>query len=289
MPHVPEAMKETQEWFASIIARPLTEDGHINPIAPSGVVITKEAARFIVPSPTLRPHQCMQIYNQQYWWRLLNIMQTNFPLVLRLFGHHSFNESIAIPYLVKYPPNHWSLTQLGAHLLEWVEKNYHQPDKKLVSHSVYLDRVYSTSFLSIESPLLDFNALAQTDPEALLMKPFCLQRHIHLVEFEYDLPTFREALMKEEPEYWLEHDFPDLPKDKTYYCVIFRNLNNNMAWKDIALEEYLLLQQFAKGLSLNAACEWIEQLDPAKQEYMAAHLQQWMQDWARFGWLTLAS
>lgn len=283
---VPEAMKETQEWFASIITRPLMEDGKINPIAPSGTVIAKEATRYIIPSPTLRPHQCMQIYNQQYWWRLLNTMQTNFPLVLRLFGHYAFNESIAIPYLVKYPPGHWSLTYLGEHLLEWVEKDYHQPDKRLVYHAAYLDGVYSASFLSQQFPLLDFNVLSQNDPEALLMMPFCLQPHIHLAEFEYDLPTFREVLMKEEPEHWLDNEFPPLPKDKTYHFVIFRNSNQNVAWKEIALEESLLLQQFKKGLSIHSACEWIEQLDPSKQEYMASHLQQWMQDWARFGWLT---
>src|SRR4051812_44875922 len=103
---VPTQLKRMQEWFASIITRPVDEESRINPLSPEGVPMEQEACRYITPSATLLPAQRIQIYNQQYWWRLLSIMHELYPLVTRLFGHRDFNQTIAIPYLVKYPPSH---------------------------------------------------------------------------------------------------------------------------------------------------------------------------------------
>jgi hypothetical protein len=284
---VPHELKYVQEWFGSIIRRPLVKNDHINPISPSGVVITKEAARFVSPSPTLQPHQRVEIYNQQYWWRLLNVFQTNFPLVNRLFGPDDFNQKIAIPYLIKYPPDHWSLTILGEKLSQWIEEEYGESDKQLVYDAAQLDQIFAISFLSAQQPALDLDTLSKNDPEALLILPFCLQPHVFLLTYNYDLPAFREDLIKQEPPYWLEHDFPKLPREKNYHFVIFRNLKNNVAWKDIPREEYLLLKQFAKGTSIQSACDWIEEQDTELQDAMVMHLQKWIQDWTRYGWLTL--
>lgn len=283
---IPEEMRKIQEWFGSIITRPLIENDRINPLSPSGVVITKEAARFVSPSPTLHPHQRIEIYNRQYWWRLLNVLQTNFPLLLRLFDYHDFNEKIAVPFLVKYPPCNWSLSDLGEKLPLWVKEEYKYNDRELVYDAALLDQVFASSFLSIQHPPIDFALLSKNDPDSLLTLPFRLQPHIHLLEYRYDLPDFREMLIKEEPGYWVKNDFPALTQDKTYYFVIFRNHKNNVSWKDIPKVEYLLLKQFTHELSIQAACDWIEKQDSKTQEDMAAHLQTWIQDWTRFGWLT---
>ena len=72
---VPLELKKTQEWFASIITRPIDVENQMMPISPSGVPMEEEAKRFIVPRPKLRADERIQIYNQQYWWRLLNILQ----------------------------------------------------------------------------------------------------------------------------------------------------------------------------------------------------------------------
>ncbi len=284
---MPQEVKNIQEWFASIIVRPLVEPDHINPISPSGVVISKEAAKFISPSPTLLPHKRIEIYNQQYWWRLLNILQTNFPLVVRLFDYRDFNQKIAIPFLVKYPPKHWSLATLGEKLPQWIQEAYQESDKQLIYDAALLDLIFASSFLSEQYPSLDFSALIKNEPETLLTLPFCLQPHLHLIEYKYDLPNFRESILKEEPPYWVEHDFPALSRDKIYYFVIFRNHKNNVAWKDIPQEEYLLLKQFSKELSIQSACDWIESQESEIQDRMAVNLQKWIQDWTRFGWLTI--
>lgn len=282
----PFELKKIQEWFGALINRPLVENDLINPLTPSGLVISKEAARYIAPSSTLRPHQRLQIYNQQYWWRLQGVLQTNFPLLLRLFGTHSFNESIAVPYLTAYLPNHWALHLLGEKLPTWIQEKYQASDKQLVYDAAYLDWILSASFTHGQYPRLDNQFLTQEDPEELIKKPLCLQPHIFLIQFDHNLPAFRDLIIKESADFWTTHDFPHLLRDKTYYFVIFRNLHNNVAWKDVTLEEYLILGQFSKGSSIEAVCAWMEELEEDRYTLMATHLQKWMQEWTRYGWLT---
>ena len=50
---VPMEIKNLQEWFASIITRPLIAQGCINPIAPNGNLIEKEAVNFIVSNSAI--------------------------------------------------------------------------------------------------------------------------------------------------------------------------------------------------------------------------------------------
>lgn len=286
-PKVPLDLKNTQEWFGSVIKRRLVEGDHINPTAPNGKEISTDAAHYIVPSPTLRPHQRIEIYNQQYWWRLINTLQINTPLLLRLFGFTAFNETIAIPYLLKYPPNSWSLNTLGEKLPQWVQEEYHQPDHLLVYKAAYLDEIFASNFYALQYPHLDFTSLAQQDPDALLEMPFCLQPHVYPLEFEYDLLTFRDLLVKQEGDYWTKNPFPELKKDKAYYYILFRNFENNIAWKLIEKDEYLLLSQFKTGISIQAACDWIEDQEEDLRESLEGHLQKWLQDWTRYGWLIL--
>lgn len=168
---VPIKLKKIQHWFGSIIGRPIDEDSRMNPLSPSGNPMELEAYDFIKPSPTLRPAQRIQIYNQQYWWRLINHMHESFPLVIRLFGYHDFNRTIAIPYLVSYPPTHWSLNQLGDKLPQWVEEEYQADDKQLVYDAVRVDWAFSHSFVAAElEPIHGANLPREGDPSSLLKK-----------------------------------------------------------------------------------------------------------------------
>src|SRR4051794_31429096 len=94
---VPLQLKKELQWFASILARPIDQENQMNPISPSGLSMELEAAQHIAPSPTLRPSQRIQIYNQQYWWRLINVLHESNPMLVRLMGYLDFNRNIAIP------------------------------------------------------------------------------------------------------------------------------------------------------------------------------------------------
>ena len=281
---VPNYLKREQLWFGQIIGRPIDEDSQMNPISPSGELMEIEAAEHIVPSPTLRPAERIQIYNQQYWWRLLNTLHDLYPLVTRLFGYRDFNRLIAIPYLIKYPPNHWSLTYVGDRLPQWIEEEYVGDDKKLVYEAALVDWAFTDSFVAAStSPLTneDLTKLQDSD-EKLYTQP-----HLRLFAAEYDIFCYRSNFLKEDPEYWLNHDFPELNRSKEQYFILYRNKENDIAWRSASQTEYLLLNVFKQGASIEEACLWIEkQITPIYEE-ATKNLQYWFHDWTIYGWLSL--
>lgn len=277
---VPNKLKRIQCWFGSIIGRPIDEDSRMNPISPTGQSMEIEACDYIVPSPTLRPAERIQIYNQQYWWRLLNALQESFPLVTRLFGYHDFNRTIAIPYLVKYPPNHWSLNVLGDRLLQWAEEDYLNSDRKLILDAIHIDWAFNNSFCAPQkSPITMETLPVKGDPSSLLECRVALQPHVHLFRLDYDLFDFRTQFMKQTPEYWVEHDFPVLNKEKTFYYILHRNFRGDIVRKEISKAEYELLNYFSKGTTIVEACEWLETQESGLAEEAQENLSKWFRSW----------
>lgn len=287
--NVPTQLKKTQQWFGSIIGRPVDENSLMNPISPSGHPMDQEAANFISPSPTLRPAQRIQLYNQQYWWRLLNTFHDMFPLLLRLFGYHDFNKTIGIPYLVKYPPRHWSLSLLGDRLVQWIEEDYHAEDKNLILNTAKVDWAFNHSFIAPAlKPITSDDLPANGDLSFLLKKKLYLQPHVHLFEMDYDLFQFRVEFLKHPPDYWIENDFPKLEHSQPRYFYLSRTQDNNMTWNEISPGEYHLLRLFQKGTSIEKACNWLEKQDPSLYESAMKNLHLWFQEWTIRRWLSLS-
>jgi len=275
---VPPSLKNTQVWFGSIIGRAIDENSQINPITPSGRAIEEEAWDFIRPSPSLRPAQRIQIYNQQYWWRLLSALQETFPVVTRLFGYHDFNRSIAIPYLEKYPPNHWSLALLGRTLPFWIEENYTQEDKNLVSQAANLDWAFNEAFLAKDQMPILQDSLPKEGVAGLLDVPLYLQSHVQLLELDFDLFPFRVEMCKQDPDYWIENDFPPLKKEKNY-AILYRDSRGDVLWDNVSHAEYQTLRLFKNGQTVEKACEWLENQDTAIYEEATEKLPVWFRDW----------
>ncbi len=192
----PSCLKSIQEWFASIITQRLSKNDTIQIHQSDGTSIIEESARYIVPNATLQPHQRMQIYNQQYWWRLLKTLHNNFPLMTRFFCYHAFNERIGIPYLLKYPPNHWSLNFLGKRLPQWIAQHYEGHERHFILNASHLDWAFMASMVAPQHPVPNLFQIAEKDPHHLISQIFYLQPHIHLFTWEYHLLKLREDFFK---------------------------------------------------------------------------------------------
>ena len=287
-PKAPRKLKATQEWFGSIIERPLDDNNLMISLSPSGKPMESEAAEFITPSPTLQPASRIQIYNQQYWWRLLNTLQESYPLVVRLFGYTEFNNRIAIPYLQKHRPNHWSLFFLGKFLVQWTEENYHYEDRELILNAIKIDEAFNESFVAIPCfPIQMENLPIPHDPSSIMDQILYLQPHVHLFNLDYDIFEIRQEFLKQEPDHWLEHDFPALNKGRPFFFILYRNQSNLINWKEISKSEFRLLEYFKKGATIDELCEWIETQSADIQKEVQNNLPNWFQEWILYRWLTL--
>lgn len=253
--------KETLEWFGAVLKKPIDGDSCIIPSSE-----TEKASFYISPSPTLNPTSRLEIYAQQYWWRLFSTMQDHYPLLTRLFGYQGFNEQIAQPYLVKHPPNHWNINLLGENLLQYLKLHYNAPDASLVSAAAELDWLHIHAFIQKR------NSLPSSETE-----PLYLSSSTFLVSYKWDLSSFRNNLLKESPDYWVDNDFPELKKGE-FYFILKRTPDWNIVCDQIQSQEFKLLKEFEKGLSLTDLCQTSTELHE--------DLTQWIPRWIAEGLLT---
>jgi len=284
----PALLKETQRWFGGIVERPIDSQSRINPVAPSGRSIIDEAPDYICASPTLEPYQRIQIYNQQYWWRLLSILHEIYPLVTRLFGYFDFNQTIGFPFLVHHRPYHWSLSFLGAELPQWIHKYYKADDKPLIYHAAQLDEAFNDVFFVKRMPPMDLHAYQRAHASgSLLNLKLYLQRTVRLFDFPYNLLRFREVFIDtEDGDYWMDRPFPEFEKGRRFTYILYRDEENGTCWHEIEMGQYQLLKQLQKGTSLNTLVSWLEEQNAPWVDEAVNKLSHWIQQWVVEGWLT---
>lgn len=277
----PKELIQIQEWFGSIISQPIDDESHISPTTPSGNSISVEASKYITPSPTLKPEDRIELYNQQYWWRFYKVMQNFYPVLVRLFGAYDFNHLIVKPYICKYRPNHWSLNPLGDRLVKWIENDYKGKDKPLVLDIAKIEYAFNTAFFCAHYD----TPFESQETDYLLNARLTLQPHVYLFEFNYNLFTLRSEFLKEEEDYWIEHEFPSLTEKDPSGYVLYRNKRNYVTVEKISLNQYRFLKQFTKPNSINKACQWLEKQEDSLVEEASANLQSWLQSWIINKWI----
>ena len=283
-PAVPPKLRLLQQWFGSIITQPLREDNTIQPRAPQRNLIRPETARFVRPSQHLAPYQRMQIYNQQYWWRLLKNLRENFATAFVLLGKQRFERLLAYPYFSNHPPEHWALIRLGPHLSHWCQEKYRGPHQQFIQDSTLVEYFLNIGFVAGH---LDPIRASEADLNELSSQPLYLQPHFKLLSFPYDLMRFRAVLLEAEEDHWLTHPLPEVDHSRSFYYITFRNNEGLMIWRYISEAMAFLLGLFEKGCSIDQACEKLESQPEAIQQEVAANLQSWMEEWVGNEWLTL--
>ncbi|HSX38678.1 MAG TPA: putative DNA-binding domain-containing protein [Chlamydiales bacterium] len=274
MTEVPESLSEMQIWFARQITSPIKESdsAHI-PLYPPALI--EEIRNRISPGLHLTSEERIGIYQQQYWWRLFNICQEIFPSLVRFFNYEDFNDLIAEPYLLKYPPSGWFLSDLGSNLPKWIREFYRKSDAALVLGLALIDLGYEKLLFTELLPPINPNAICEWEMKTLLLQPYVL-----LFEFDADLFSFRSHLMEHPPQYFQINNFPPIDNNgKKRYFVLYRSQETSLC-EEISAEFFHLLSRFKKGTTLAALMPFLKKCN---------HVFELFQIMGARGWLTYLS
>lgn len=268
-----------QEWMGKTITQSLQRSHELPEHS------QMQAMNYIAPSLTLKPHQRLEIYHQQYWWRLIKAMQDNFPTVFRLFGEGPFQWDLCVPYLSVYPPEHWAIFRLGEKFPEWLSTHYHAEDRTLVLTCAAIDAAVGHAYWCAQRPVVNFEHMSQKE---ILNQKLFLQPFIHLFELSADFFSFRENLLKNPSEHYNANAFPQMSYGKQYF-VLYRTPTNVIAWRHISRSEFWMLSQFKKGSTINQACEKLEIMRGTLLEEALATIPLWFKQWTVLEWFGLSS
>src|SRR5260370_1239205 len=110
-----------QRTMVRAVMQPLTSTERMQNTAPDGKPMREYASQFIKPNDRLSSFERLEIYNRQYWFRLLSSMIEDFPGLRAVLGDRKF-EAMSKAYLVDCPSQSFTLRNLGARLEAWLRK-----------------------------------------------------------------------------------------------------------------------------------------------------------------------
>src|SRR5689334_4276128 len=96
------ALKQLQTLMGEAIFRSLTDADEMIPMWDAGESTQTVVERFITPNDRLTAFERLEIYNRQYWFRVLDVLYDDYPALRGLLGQEKFH-TLSRAYLAAYP------------------------------------------------------------------------------------------------------------------------------------------------------------------------------------------
>ena len=292
------SLADLQREMAAAIMTPLTPDEQMRANAPDGRPMSEVAERFIAPNSRLTAFERLEIYNRQYWFRLLSALAEDFPALRAVVGANAF-ERLAIDYLAAHPSRSFSLRNLGSMLPEWLASHPQHAGRRqrLALDVVKIEWAFIETFDNAQSTPLTLDQIATLGGDSRLG----LQPHLQLVALDYAADDLVLALHKEQrrstSEAGVKHEGeeevgrnPDRPASlprlrRRLTWVAAHRQESAVYFARLDREEFLTLKALGTGQTLGEAIE-TGFCDSTKPEARRPKLvQAWFARWALLGWI----
>lgn len=280
-----------QALMASSIMRPLTGCESIQEFYSDGRPMEEVAAEYIKPNRFLSSVERLELYNRQYWFRLLDAFYEDFSGLLAILGDEKC-EALATAYLTRYPSTSFTLRDLGQYLEKFIleEPNWAEPDQKMILDLVRFEWAEVVAFDGPSMPALEARSLVGIDPASLKLK---LQPYITLLELDYALDDFLLKLNKKSDKSVESNAVIEIkrkkkrrlrPKKVRTHIAVHR-LDNIVYYKRLTPDQFFLLNALSKGKTLAEACaESFDLRTETESGELYANLTSDFSTWMELGW-----
>src|SRR5215471_13420284 len=112
-------LEEMQRAVFDVLRQPLTPSENMRSRTLDGRPIQEIAQSVIKPNDRLTSFERLEIYNRQYWFRILGALAEDFPGLRAIIGEKQF-EKLSVAYLVDCPSESFTLRNLGSRLETWL-------------------------------------------------------------------------------------------------------------------------------------------------------------------------
>ncbi len=287
-------LRELQRQFAAGIMRPLTPEQTLHPEWHDGRPSSEAVGGFIKANERLTSVERLEIYNRQYWYRLIDCFYEDFPGLRTLLGDRTFS-AMTEAYLHRHRSRSFTLRNLGQDLEKFLEEEPHWTEKQpvLARDLVRLEWAHIVAFDGEALPPLEIDDLLGQDPAMLRLG---LQPHLTLLTCSFPVDTFLIATRRrDEPQGGASHAVAERqrrkgtkkvprPREKQTWLAVHRH-GHSVYYKRLEPAAYALLAALRAGRTLAQACE---EAAPLAVGDFAAQLREWFTQWATFGWFAAA-
>ncbi len=286
-------LKALQRTMARAVMQPLTSAERMQRTAPDGKSMRRYAERFVKPNDRLTSFERLEIYNRQYWFRVLSSMIEDFPGLRAVLGDRRF-DAMCKAYLVDCPSRSFTLRNLGAQLESWLRKHprWAGPKQALALDITRLEWADIEAFDGAAEPALRPENLGGDAGANLRLK---LQPYVGLLDLKYPVDDLLLEVRKEDEDTdFASNAFQERHKRKRVQAVaklmpapIFlavHRVDDSVYFRRIEREEFAILSALRDGKTLGKAIEAAFKKSKVPVQERATSVQQWFQNWAALGW-----
>lgn len=279
-------LKDLQRRVATVVMTPLTGGETMRRSSKA------EAEALIKPNKVLSSFERLEIYNRQYWFRVLSCFAEDFPGLRAIVGMPAF-EKLMRAYLADCPSRSFTLRNLGSRLEEWLVANpkWTAANERLALDMVRLEWAHIEVFDGGFEPVL---TPAEIESAGLELQ-VSLQPYIRLLELAYPV----DDLLIEIHDYEGETDISSnaarqgrlrtrvrhygRPQPEPVYLAVHR-ADDSVYYKRLEAESYRLLKALNGREPLSESIEKAFENSSMPEGDRVPSLQRWFANWAELGW-----
>jgi len=288
------SLEKLQREMAAAVMQPLTRDNGMRTHSADGRPMTAVAASFIAPNSRLNAFERLEIYNRQYWFRVLGALSEDFPALRAVVGPLRF-EAISVAYLTSHPSRSFTLRNLGSHLPAWLAAHPEQAGRRhRLAHDVArVEWAFIEAFDSADRAPLTAGEIETLDGESRL----ALQPHLQLVALNFPVDDLvlqhHKHQKRQTSEAGLEPDreeeqekpleLPRLRQRETWLAA--HRVEMSVYYRRLEREEFQMLSAIRQGLPLAQAIAAGFAASRISAHRQALKVREWFATWAELGWI----
>jgi Putative DNA-binding domain len=282
---------ELQRRMSEDVRRPLTTDFEMQTITEEGISTAEIAASYVKPNPLLTSFERLEIYNRQYWFRVIGAVSEDFPALNAVLGSARF-DALVLAYLRENPSTSFTLRDLGAKLPAWLARN---PDfagvrSQFAVDVARLEWAYIEAFDGARVPPLGAGDFAGIRADSRLR----LQPHLQLLNLRYPVDEVLLAVRKETPQVEIVSNaaserrqtsrtgLPRMRRSPVHLAV--HRFEDSVYYRRIDQEAFVLLAALRSGHSIAMAITNAFAQSKLAPEKQAAKIQEYFAHATELGW-----
>ncbi|WP_263415750.1 HvfC/BufC N-terminal domain-containing protein [Terriglobus albidus] len=270
---------ELQRRMEQDVRRPLTAELTMQLRTSEGESMEEIAATYIRANSELTSFERLEIYNRQYWLRVIGAVSEDYPALQALVGAESF-DALVLEYLKQRPSSSWTLRDLSADLPQFLKRypEFAGEQYQLAVDITRLEWVYVEAFDGAQIEPLASDELARLGPESAL----ALQPHLRLLAVDYPVDEFVLAVKKLERkavtsgaaqlrQTSITSTLPEMTPEQRYLAV--HRYDDVVYYRTLEEGEFRLLEALRQGKTIAEAVDILagaEQLTTVQQTFALA-------------------
>jgi len=285
-------LETLQREMAAAVMLPLTPGEEMRAESVDGRKMSDVAEGFIAPNSRLSAFERLEIYNRQYWFRVLGALAEDFPALRAVVGAQAF-EALSVEYLGAHPSRSFTLRNLGSKLPDWLAAHpqWAGRRRRLAIDVARIEWACVEAFDGAEQSPLTLDQIAALDAGSRL----ALQPHLQLIALEYPADDLvlslhnrerrgaSEAGLKQDDVHDSAAKLPRVRRRPTWLAV--HRVDLSLYYRRLTREEFQTLIALREGSPLAEALDAGFAGSSVPEPWRPQRVKDWFANWAGLGWI----